>query len=152
MRENDTVVGHVRWADQRCGAVRQESGVRLAGVEALETAGERRLRRDLCLGGERLVVGVVTDDPWVVLELVGDRLPRQVVLALEVADDVVAPEVRSRGLQLCVGIVVRPTAALGHDRDVVRAHGPVGCALTAEEGVVDVLVHIEEGVDAVVAE
>ena len=57
-----------------------------------------------------------------------------------------------RRLQGRVRVVVRPPTALGDDRDVVRADGPVGCALAPEVLVVHVLVHVEQGVDAVVSQ
>ena len=118
-----------------------------AGVEALELGVEMLAAVGDERGRARLVEWVVADDPWIAAECLGHVTPYMVVLTLEVAADVVVPEVAER--DPCCGrrVLARPPARRVRPGHVVRAHRPGRCAFTVECLVVDVLVHVQDRED-----
>ncbi len=134
-------------ATQRPRTVRRRTDVRRARVEALELGVEVRVAVADERGGERLVEGVVAEDPGVALEGVGHVAPDLVVLALQITPHVVVPEVAEGDAGRLRAVLEGPAARRVGALDAVRAHGPVGGALAVEQLVVHVLMHVEDGVD-----
>ncbi len=116
-------------------------------VEALELGVEVLAVEVHQRGRERLVEGVEPEHPGVLAERVRHVAPYLVVLALQVAHDVVPPEVAERDAGGAGAIFQRPAAGWVHARHPVGADGPVRRTLALEHLAVDVLVHVEDGVD-----
>ena len=146
----------VGWAAEGDPVEEAQARMGRSRVEALQMAGDQRrsgrCRRGRQVPGERLVDRVVAGDPGIVGEVPRHRLPHPVVLPLQVADDVVGPEVLDGRAQGGIVIGIRPPAGERADGLPVGAHRPRRGTLAAELGAVDVLVHVEQCVDVVTAQ
>ena len=127
--------------------MRRGTDVGRAGVEALELRIEVLVAEEDQRLGEGLVEGVVAEDPRVRPEGARHVAPHAVVLALQVAPDVVGPEVAEGDAGRLGGVLERPAPGDVHARHAVRAHGPRRGALAVEHLVVHVLVHVQDDVD-----
>ena len=151
-RGNEPLWGVVDGARQRRGAVEEVSRSRSARVEAFE-ADIERLGCQLVEGrGEGLVDRVVADHPRVVLERRCHRRPGPVVLALDVAHEVVSPEVAHRSVERRRRVVVGPASRQRLDRQSIGTHRPRRGPFTAKARAVDVLVHVQERVYVVASQ
>src|ERR1700722_11564267 len=105
--------------------------MRGSGVHALQAS--RHLEHSWSQSlGKRLIDGVVADDPGVIAKVVGHRFPDPDVLALEIPDDVVGPEMFGGGDQPRVVVGVRPSSRQRADWIGVGAHRPGWCTFTPE--------------------
>ena len=118
-----------------------------AGIEAFQLAVELLVPGRDQRGRERLVERVVPEDPGIAPEVGRHGGPHPVVLALEVADDVVGPEVAVGRSRRGGPVVLGPPAGWLGVRRSAGAHRPVRRPLSVEQLVVDVLVHVEQRVD-----
>ncbi len=98
-------------------------------------------------GREWFVERVIAKDPGIALEVGGYSGPDPVVLALKVADDIIGPEMAKGSSRSRRPVVLRPPARRVGVGRATGAHGPVWRSFSIEQFVVDVLVHVEQGVD-----
>ena len=125
----------------------RDADMALPGVEALELGVEILVTEVDQRPGEGFVEGVVAEDPRVAPERAGHVAPDPVVLALEIAPDVVPPEMGEGGAGGSGAVLERPAPGPVHAEEAVGAHGPVRVAFAVEHLVVHVLVHVQDRVD-----